>query len=114
MTPSLNTCCSTIIFPNFGSGSHPLPIPVNTVWKIKYKIGSIFITGDIFFTDVDNPLTKISVQAKIDSDPTYITSGTTITVDSLSSMTGLTVTICKPSTSKITDNAEGIFDVTQI
>lgn len=104
-------CCSNIVFADFGSGTNPLPIPGATAWRITYKIGSTIIAGPITFTFIDNPVTVGSIQAKIDANPTYITSGTTITVNSLNA-SGLSVTICKKTTSKITQQAEGIFDVT--
>lgn len=128
-------CCSTINLPNFGrafasggSDPQPLPIPATTVWTIIYKIGTTTIAGStptvsITFTAADNPsLTSPGavafIQARINADPTFVAyqatpsgSGTTITVDSLTSTSGLTVTICKPSTSSISDLSEGIFDV---
>ena len=113
MTPiPINTCCSTIIFPNFGSGSQELPIPAATVWTLRFLIAEIFITGNIIFTSADNPLSVSSIQAKINADVTYQNSGTTITVEFLSEATGLTVSICKASTIQIDDDGEGIFDVT--
>lgn len=105
-----NNCCSTIVFPDFGAGSNPLPIPIATAWRIRYSIGSTLITSFIGFTSADNPLTVASIQAKIDANATYQASGTTITVNSLDS-NGLSVTICKPSKSQIKDNAEGVFDL---
>lgn len=103
-------CCSTVVLPDFGAGTHPLPIPDATAWTITYKIGSTTISS-VSFTSEDNPVTAASVQAKINADPVYIASGTTITVNSLDG-NGLSVTICKKTTKKITNNAEGIFSVT--
>lgn len=118
-------CCSTIVLPSFGVAPHTLPIPGTEVWTIIYKIGTTTIAGStptvsITFTTADNPgLTNpatavATVQAKINADPVYQASGTTITVNSLNSVTGLSVTICKKAVKKIAQQAEGIFDITTL
>lgn len=115
MAIELNTCCSTITLPDFKTP--PPSIPPATVWSIQYKIGATNLTGNIFFfTTVPS---EAQVQVAIDADPTFVAyklanPGTTITVRAGSiSTTGLTVDICKPAMSQITDLAEGIFQIIQ-
>lgn len=110
MAIPVNTCCSTIVFPDFGAGTHTLPIPGGVGWTLVFKVGSTVIMSTITFSSLDNPLSVSSIQAVIDANATYQASGYTITVLSLDS-NGLTVSICKASTSQITDQSEGIFSI---
>ena len=76
--------------------------------NIQYFIGSTPITSQITITFLD---TAITIQAKIDANPTYISSGTTITVTSYmgSNPSVLTVLIQKGAFSQISDLAIGQF-----
>lgn len=96
-SPSVGTCESQLINGvNFALGDPP--------GTLQYFIGATTITSAL---SISNASTIGSIQASIDSDPTYLASGTTITI--LTGLPSVTALIAKNSTEQISNMAVGRF-----